>query len=49
MRMLVLVQTPLQEPVEMMEYALLWVQGQLPAQAVQVQGESLNSELLRFA
>ena len=49
MRMLVLVQTPLQEPVEMMEYALLWVQVQLPVQAMQVQEESLNSELLRFA
>ena len=34
--MLVLVQTPLQEPVEM-EYALMWVQWQLPAQAVHVQ------------
>ena len=49
MRMLVLVQTPLQESVQMMEYALLWVQVQLPVQAVQVQAESLNLELLRFA
>ena len=46
-RMLVLVQAPLQEPVEMMEYVLLWAQVQLPVQAVQE--ESLNSELLRFA
>ena len=50
MRMLVLVQTPLQEPVEMMEYALLWVQVQLPVQAVQeqvqMQEESFDSELL---